>query len=61
MKDESKTWIPFKFNPKWLENENFKSLVRQNWRAYDPSNGNSTMFQFVESIKKILKGDSRLG
>jgi hypothetical protein len=38
-----------------MKNEKFKTLVIENWNKYNPTDGNSTMFQFVESLKKVKK------
>jgi hypothetical protein len=46
VKEENKTQVPFKFNPKSLEDAHFKSLVCQIWRKYDSSNGNVIIFYF---------------
>jgi len=48
-KDDNKPLGPFKSNPKRLEKEELKMLIRQNWMKYDPSNENLAM---VESFHK---------
>jgi len=54
-KRDNKPHGPFKFNHTWLEDEDFINLVSQNWRKYDSSLEDSTMYQFAKNLKKVKK------
>jgi len=55
MRMRKKSLSPIKFNPKWMENEDFKNLAIYNWYRYNPTYGNSTMFQFAKKLKNVKR------
>jgi hypothetical protein len=46
---------PFKFNSKWMENEEFDNTIIHNWNRYNKRYGNSTIFQFAKCLKQVNK------
>jgi hypothetical protein len=46
---------PFKFNANWIEDEDFQSLVKINWKIYDPADGSPAAVHFVENLKRLKK------
>jgi len=48
---------PFRFEAFWFTNPNFKTVVKEAWKAFIPSEG-TKMFQFqqkLKSLKQVLK------
>jgi hypothetical protein len=43
---------PFKYNPSWILEEDFVSLIKETWIPFDESRAESTSIQFVENLKK---------
>lgn len=44
---------PFKFNHALNKEDNFKDLVKQTWRPFDPDVGISPMDYFVSNLKSL--------
>jgi hypothetical protein len=44
---------PFKYNPSWAVEEEFRSLVSENWKKYDLGNPESASVQFVASLRVV--------
>jgi hypothetical protein len=52
-KVRNKPLSPFKFNPSWLEYDEFIKLVKDKLSPFDSSKGESTPIQFVQNLNKI--------
>ena len=55
---EEKPPYPFKFNPVWLEHEDYREMVKENWKPSENQSSESCMYQMMENlttIKKLLK------
>eukprot|EP01018_Ginkgo_biloba_P022601 Gb_35090 [translate_table: standard] len=44
---------PFKFNLMWLEKEDLKILVQNEWIRFDPNSRESACFHLIASLKKV--------
>jgi hypothetical protein len=40
---------PFKYNPKWIEEEYFQTLAKGHWKYFDPHSGMTSSEQFAAS------------
>ena len=55
---EEKPPSPFKFNPVWLEHEDYREMVKENWNPLENQSSESCTYQMNENlttIKKLLK------
>jgi len=55
-KGDCKPFWPFKFNHHSLEEKDFKNLVIQSWKIFEPNFGaDMFQFQFVKNIKQVKR------
>ena len=47
--------VPFKFNPNWLDDEEYRKLVKENWKPIDLQPTEGYMQQMVNNLSKINK------
>lgn len=50
---DNKPSSSFKFNPKWLAEDDFQKLIKANWAPYDGNINLSASEQFAASLKLI--------
>jgi hypothetical protein len=46
---------PFKFNPAWLKEESFQTLVKICWVPFDPNGGVVAGVHFASNLKQVKK------
>ena len=46
---------PFKFNHALLKEEDFRRLINENWKLFDPLMRKATMFQLIFNSNKVEK------
>jgi len=46
---------PFKFNPAWLKDPSYNSLVKETWRPLVSHQGSSPTHSFMENLKGMKK------
>lgn len=44
---------PFKFNPCWLNEDNYIKLIKEKWVPLDQLSLQSVAHQFMENLKKV--------
>ena len=52
---EEKSPIPFKFNPIWLENEDYMEMVKRNWKPLEVQSSDNFMYLMADNLSTIKK------
>ena len=52
---EEKPPSPFKFNPVWLEHEDYQEMVQEKWKPVGNHSTKSCMCQMMENLSTIKK------
>ena len=45
--------MPFKFNPSWALEEDFKQFVLNNWKVFDSSLGSYVANEVIQNLKVV--------
>ena len=48
-----KAHCPFKFNARWLENDDLVSLLKASWVVYEASSEVSLAYEFAVNLKRL--------